>query len=183
MNVYSHQWKLQVNLEKTKTLTFNKKNETVDNPKFKYNNEIIQTTNKYTYLGIEFDSTGTFKTANETLFLKGLKALYKLQSLIDNSIDIKTIMHIFDHTIKPILLYASEVWGTSFIKTKHFDDKDNIIRDIDNNYKANQLELKFYKQILKVKHNTSNIGVRGELGRHPISIYALSNSLKYLCST
>jgi hypothetical protein len=25
---------------------------------------------------------------------------------------IKTILHIFDHTIKPILLYGSEIWGS-----------------------------------------------------------------------
>ena len=25
---------------------------------------------------------------------------------------IKTLLHIFDHTVKPILTYGSEVWGT-----------------------------------------------------------------------
>jgi hypothetical protein len=25
---------------------------------------------------------------------------------------IKTLLHVFDHTVKPILTYGSEVWGT-----------------------------------------------------------------------
>jgi hypothetical protein len=28
---------------------------------------------------------------------------------------IKTLLHIFDHTVKPVLLYGSEVWGTSMV--------------------------------------------------------------------
>ena len=31
-----------------------------------------------------------------------------------------------------------------------------------------------------MKRNTATTGVRGELGRHPIGIAALSNSLKFL---
>ena len=56
-----------------------------------------------------------------------------------------------------------------------------IIKDIEDN-KLNQLELKFYKQILGVRRNASTIGVRGEIGRHPIGILAVCNSIKYLHS-
>ena len=28
---------------------------------------------------------------------------------------IKTLLHIFDHTVTPVLLYGSEEWGTSMV--------------------------------------------------------------------
>lgn len=175
---FSDKWKLEVNLDKTKVLTFNNKG-TLTQKEYKYGTDKIQQTDKYTYLGIDLDQTGTFKQAITTLQNKGLKALYKIQQLTDNNTNINTLLNIFDHTIKPILTYGSEVWGVSLIKHKNINNKDSIIRDIEDS-KINQLELKFYKQLLRVKRNTTTIGVRGELGRHPIGIYALSNSLKYL---
>jgi hypothetical protein len=88
-------------------------------------------------------------------------------------------LHIFDHTVRPILLYGSEVWGINLIKHRNLKDKTKLMKDIQDN-KINQLEIKFYKQLLGVKRNTSTIGVRGELGRHPIGIDAINNSLKYI---
>jgi predicted methyltransferase len=43
---------------------------------------------------------------------KAFKALFKLKSdfLVHNPED-KTSIHVFDHTIKPILLYGCEIWG------------------------------------------------------------------------
>ena len=175
---YSDTWRLQVNMDKTKTLIFNNK-EPLNNEIFWYGPQQIQATETYTYLGIDFNSSGTLSPAITSLYKKGLKALYKLQQIIDNNTNIKTTLHIFDHTIKPILLYGSEVWGINLIKNRNLNNITRIIKDIENN-KINQLEIKFYKQLLGVKRNTSTIGVRGELGRHPLCINALSNSIKYL---
>jgi hypothetical protein len=36
----------------------------------------------------------------------------------------KTLLHVFDHTVKPILTYGSEVWGT-FDLQKLLDKRDN----------------------------------------------------------
>ena len=136
-------------------------------------------TDKYTYLGIDFHKDCTFTHAINTLHNKGLKALYKLHSYTENNMNIKTLLHVFDHTIKPVLLYGSEVWGINLVKKKSLKNITQVIKDIENN-RINQLELKFYKRILQVKRNTATIGVRGELGRHPIGLYALANSLKYM---
>ena len=175
---FSDTWKLEVNLDKTKTLIFNNKNQQ-NNEKFWYGNKEIQQTSKYTYLGIELDTTGTFTEAIKSLHAKALKALYKLQQITENNYNIKTNLYIFDHTIKPILLYGSEVWGAHLVKTKNLSNKSKIIKDLEDNI-INQLELKYCRGLLKVKRNTATTGVRGELGRHPIGISALSNSMKYL---
>jgi hypothetical protein len=114
------------------------------------------------------------------LYEKGLKALFKLYKLTEQNYNIQTLIYVFDHTIAPILLYGSEVWGIDFAKLgkdklntdfyfeKHLDD--SILT---------QLEMKFYKRLLHVKRHTSNLAVRGELGRHPITLKAVSQSIKY----
>ncbi len=177
---YSDTWQLEVNLNKTKVLTFNEKRSNLANQSFYYGTQTIEQVEKYTYLGIEVTANGTFKQAMDTLQSKGLKGMYKLQHLVENDLDINTMLKIFDSTIKPIIMYGSEVWGVTIVKTKNAENIRQIIIDLENNYTGNTLELKFYKRLLRVKRNAATVGVRGELGRHPIGLYALANSLKYL---
>jgi hypothetical protein len=50
--------------------------------------------------------------AKEELYNKSLKASYKLSRCLSGSAaSIKTNLHLFDHTIKPIILYGSDIWG------------------------------------------------------------------------
>ena len=43
---------------------------------------------------------------------KSLKAFFKLKKdLLSLNPNIRTSMHVFDHTMKPILLYGSDIWG------------------------------------------------------------------------
>ena len=66
----------------------------------------------YTYLGVIFSHTGCFNEAKNSLYLKGLKAQFKLlKSFYPQPPNIKTSFHIFDHTIQPIITYGSEIWG------------------------------------------------------------------------
>ena len=42
---------------------------------------------------------------------------------------IKTLLHVFDHTVKPIITYGSEVWG-AFDPQKLLDKGDNYFYKI-----------------------------------------------------
>lgn len=55
---------------------------------------------------------------------RGLKAYFKLKKCFEHhKPKIKTILHVFDHTVKPVLLYGSEIWGI-------FDEKKlNKLKD------------------------------------------------------
>lgn len=176
---YSTTWKLDINTEKTKVLIFNKRGRLLQET-FQYGTEEISCVDRYTYLGVEFTSSGTFSTAIKHLQEKSLKALYKLYKLLDSNYKISTIFHIFNHTIKPILLYGAEVWGLELGKFSKSDSDNNesFEKNLDNNPLA-QLELKFYKRILQVKRNTATLAVRGELGVYPISIEAICRSISY----
>ena len=66
---------------------------------------------RYKYLGAYFCLSGSFTYAQEDLYNKSLKAYFKFSKeflLLKPNIS----MHVFDHTIKPILLYGCEIWGS-----------------------------------------------------------------------
>ena len=55
---------------------------------------------------------GSYSYAQNELYKNSLKAFFKLKKgLLSLNPNIRTIMHVFDHTIKPILLYGSDIWG------------------------------------------------------------------------
>jgi len=176
---FTEDWHLSINLEKSKALIFNKQGNLIKE-KLMLGNQTIQCTDSYTYLGLEFTSSGNFAKSIETLHNKSLKALYKLNKMTTGNLNIKTILHIFDNTIKPILLYGAEVWAPYLLSLRDINNS-SWINKLDK-HKTSQLEMKFYKQILKVKRNTSTIGIRGELGRHPLLLNAFTNSIKYFHS-
>ena len=56
--------------------------------------------------------SGSFKEARSHLYNKALKASFKLYKDVKSSDPpIKTLLHLFDHTIKPIVTYGSDIWG------------------------------------------------------------------------
>jgi len=178
LETFTEEWKLDLNLNKTKVLIFNKSGKHLDEP-FTFNNNYIECTANYTYLGINFDNSGNLKNAVQELYKKGLKAVFKLYKLTGQSYDFKTLLHIFDHTVAPILLYASEVWGIEFAKIgKNNNSNFRFEKQLEGN-PMTTLEMKFYRHLLHVKRNTATLAIRGELGRYPLTINAISRSIKY----
>ena len=107
---YCDNWSLDINVEKTKVLIFNKNGKLYKTP-FLFQNKIINCVQSYRYLGIIFTTSGTFTPAKNDLYQRALKGLSKLRkSFSDISPNIKTCLHICYHTLKPILLYRSEIW-------------------------------------------------------------------------
>lgn len=176
---FSEEWKLQINQQKTKVMIFNKRGK-IFNEEFMYGDIPIMCTAAYTYLGLQLNLAGNFGDAITNICNKASKALYKLNHLLDNSYDIITIMHIFDHTIKPILLYGAEVWGISQSKETRTKSEFALEKALDINNKLSSLELKFYKRILGVRRNTSSLAVRGEIGRPPLLLEAIYRSIKHM---
>ena len=71
--------KLEVNIKKTKIMTFCPSRKKSVYETFKLGDATIEHTNKYCYLGIMFHKSGSFATANAELRAKALRALYSLQ--------------------------------------------------------------------------------------------------------
>ena len=106
-------WCLDINIDKTKIVIFNKSRKMFPF-KFYYNEKEIEIVQNYKHLGVVFSSTRSFAKARIDLYNRALKAYFKMKGNFENylqSIDIS--LHVFDYTVKPILLYGCEVWGTS----------------------------------------------------------------------
>ena len=84
-------------------------------------------------------------------------------------------MDIFDHTVKPVLLYASEIVGL-FNNNKNVgvnSNNDSHFISISNLYSRNPLEklnISMGKYVLGVNKRTTNLAIYGELGRYRVRL-------------
>jgi hypothetical protein len=79
--------------------------------------KVLEQVKSYTYLGIEFSSSGSLKLAQQKVTDKAMKALFKLKQLLyDSNLKPDTSLKLFDQLIKPICLYGAEIWGNGHHK-------------------------------------------------------------------
>ena len=103
---------MEINTDKTKSLVFNSTGRLFP-VTFMIDNQLIEKVKQYRYLGVMLNASGSFSDAKEELYKRGLKALFKMYKCFEgHKPKIKTLLHVFDHTVKIILTYGSEVWGT-----------------------------------------------------------------------
>ena len=122
---------LTVNLKKTKIVVFCKSGKILTD-KFYFSDVQIENSNSYKYLGIIFSSSGTYKYCQEDLYKRALSAQFKLTKCFSSMTpSLSTLLHLFEHTVEPIVLYGSEIWGTVNIlssKIKKVDFKfENLL--------------------------------------------------------
>ena len=162
--VYCQEWNLSVNIKKTKVVIFEKtksNNEIV----FHYGDNELDTVDSYVYLGINIENNGTLKPAMESLYNQAIRAVFGMKSMYNFGImDISTKLKLFDSIIKPILLYGCEIWG--------FENTKAIVA----------VQIRFYKSILSLNRNCSNVVVFGELGELPMQILCKIRIIKYWCN-
>ena len=72
VNDYCENWLLKINADKTKVMIFNKSGRLVKE-KFTLGDDLLENVNSYTYLGLEFVPSGSFKPAMETVCKKHQK--------------------------------------------------------------------------------------------------------------
>ena len=164
---YCSQWKLSLNLKKTKVVIFNTNLNSLAicrNNDFYFDNNKIEQVRSYEYLGIIFQENGDFSLAIKNLYSKSLKAYFSLRRHFNNNVftNPKTQCILFNSCISPILQYGSEVWG-AFITSKKPDAnifKQNMFKDTNI---MEKLHIRFCKQILGIHSKSSNHVCRAEL--------------------
>lgn len=177
---YCHKWGLHININKTKVIIF-KPQRCLSSELFTIGTQEIENVDEYKYLGVTFDSQGTFKPAQTSLYQKGLKAYFSMTKMLSSErTGAKTILHLFDHTVKPILLYASEIWGTLDPNLRRIKNNPEIkLEKAYDKLKAENIHMKLCRFILGVNPKTSLAAVRGETGRFPLYLEIILNILKY----
>jgi hypothetical protein len=94
-----------------------------------------------------------FQKAKQCQIDEATKALYEVLKLGRvQTVSISCQLDLFDKKVKPILLYACEVWGYG------------------NNEMLERVQLTFCKLLFKSKATTPSSMIYGELGRYPMEI-------------
>jgi len=93
----------------------------------------------------------------------------------------KTLLHICYHTIQPLALYGSEIWG--YFPASKWEKQINIkyISKETDSLIIEKLHTKFRKYAVGVRTKSSNIACRGELGSFPFLYNILINMITYWC--
>ena len=116
-------------------------------------------------MGFLLTPSGEITSGLQDLRDRAFKAFMKLKNKMGTSFNqnVATTLSLFDSIIKPVLLYASDFWGCLKLP------KNNPVEN---------LHMMVCKQVLGVQKQTTNIGVLLELGRIPISLYAVKFAIK-----
>jgi hypothetical protein len=176
---FCQEWCLTVNLTKTKILIFNKAGRHLKH-NFTYNGKTVECVAKCKYLGITFCSSGSFSHAQNELYQKGLKAYFKLCKHFISNGPPKVSLHVFDHTILPILLYGCEIWGYFNPLSNRLKQQSNLSMDkIYNRLQSEVLHVKFCKYVLGCGKKSSNFAALSELGRLPTHFNIVKAMLKF----
>lgn len=154
---------LCVNLEKTKIIVFRNGGYLSRFEKWTYGTEQVEVVNMYKYLGMNFTTRLSTHSSVEDLATKAkksaidiFKSLWKI-----NCFSPEIFFKLFDAQIAPILLYASEIWGT------------------ENCAEIERVHTFACKKLLNASPRTPNQMVYGELGRYPLSVLASVRCVSY----
>ena len=104
---------MELNLGKTEIIVFRKGGYLRNYEKWFYNNKQIQTTSLYKYMGLLFTPVLSWTSAKIKQASQAQKAI---QSIKNYEIKNGYLLHtesfkLFDSMVKPILCYASQIWG------------------------------------------------------------------------
>ena len=143
--------KLCINYDKTKVLIFGVRKKERFN--FHIDNNTVEIVDTFKYLGVILSSSRSFLKARMHVIRQARKALFLLYKRIRHfNLSLKLQIKLFDHTIVPILLYGSEVWG--------FENTDVIER----------VHNEFLRKISNLRKSTPIYILHAELGRLPLEI-------------
>ena len=116
LDTHSKSLKMEVNLDKTRVMLFPKQKSPARSTKIKLwtiGDKVVKECVSYKYLGITIKSNGSFSIHIDTIREKAHNAYF---SLISRSkewgrFQPRLFLYLFDHTVAPIINYASEIWG------------------------------------------------------------------------
>jgi hypothetical protein len=149
---YCNNWKMSVNMSKTKIIVFRRGGRLSQFEKWTYGGKQLEVVSKYNYLGFTLTSNLSFNQTCVHLSIKAKRALYEvLKTMFQyGNFPYHVFFRIFDTQIMPILLHGAEVWGF-----QRFECIERI------QYMA-------CKRFLNISKHTPNVMVLGECGRNTL---------------
>ena len=163
LSIYCKMWGITVNTNKTKYMAFKRGGKIGKLDRWSYENCLLETVNKFKYLGFILSSSGKFAQSILSIADQGRIALFNMKSSINSyaDLDVKTKLKLFNCLILPILENACEVWG--------YCQAD----------KLDTLYLGFLKSVLGVRKTTPSVFIYRELNIYPLKLNRKLRIFKY----
>ena len=153
---------MKINLQKSKIMVFRRGGVTKKTEKWCFEGEKIDIVSSYKYLGMYFTSIMSWELTKKSLCISADKALFIVYRFIKlYNVSMKQIFCIFDRMIVPILTYGAEIWGCKMSKC------------------IESVHIKFCRRIMKLRNNTPESVVLGELGRYPLMVQYYKKFIAY----
>ena len=141
-------WKLQVNVSKTKIVVFRNGNKIKETEQWFYIGTLIDIVDDFNYLGVSFRCNGKFHITQKTIVVQAQRAVLGLKrSVLNFYLNKQTELSLSDTYIQPILNYGCETWGF---------------------HKGYDIEKVHIKVSLGVHKKAINLCVYNEVGRIPL---------------
>jgi hypothetical protein len=174
---------LHVNTKKTKVVIFNPSGWGPNQfPKIKFfiNNNLLENTDSYTYLGLIFKPSGSVTAAAQELPSKANRAYFSMSSIFyeNKKMKVDRAIELFDSLVSPVALYASQFWSVLSLPASSFDSLEKLMKSWEL-FTPEIVNQRFCRLILSLQKKTSRLAVIGELSRFPLLITSLIQSLKY----
>ena len=157
---------LEMNTKKTKVLVFNSRGLKLTKHNFFVNGSPLEIVDHYQYLGIELKPSGSFQFAVGELFNKANRAWFAISNVLyqHKKMAVKKALQLFDSLIRPVLLYAVELWLPFVINKKGLDNY-NCLMKFWEKFQPEILNQKVCRLLLSVHKKCSKLVVLGDLGR------------------
>ena len=156
--------KLEVNTKKTEIVIFKKSGRPKRLRTVKFKNIPLKVVKSYTYLGIIFLSTGSFKPALDHALSKGKSAIGAIWQIlaISKNTSWDAASKLFEATVASTVLHGSGIWGL------------NHTMDIE------RRQTDFYKRLLSLPRYTAGYLIRLESGRMKLEAGVAIRAFKFL---
>ena len=154
---------LTVNMKKTKIMVFRRGGFLGKNEKWFFKKQQLETVDSYKYLGFTLTTRLSDTKACEDFAKRAKMKVFEILKTMWALCSLNTVIffQLFDAQVKPMLLYAAEIWGW---------------RDVDIIESAHLFAC---KRILNVSNKTPNHMTYGETGRYPLHIDAKVATVRY----
>ena len=172
---FCQRWNLKVNVAETKVIIFTKSGKVHKGFSFTYDGQTVEIVSEYKYLGIIFKPSGSFTEAINYLCETASKASFCIRKAVAfEYLNVDLFLNLYEHCVKPILLYCSEVWCLDKVmyRSSDLEQKYHILP-------IEKVQLKFCKILLGVHKSAVNNAVRAELGIFLLAIFCLKSCVNY----
>ena len=110
---WNMKWRLHVNTDKSKIMLFRKLRQKRSTTEFYIGSDILEYTDSYKYLGVDFTETLKFDLNAEILANAGGRALGALIAKFKQLKDMgyTTYTRLYESYVTPVMNYCASIWG------------------------------------------------------------------------